>query len=64
MRFALNNKSFDSVKGKIGNTDKSLEISRYNDEFSLYSHEGDTVTEIACFTKEELHTIWVMMTEK
>lgn len=64
MKFALNNNNFDSVMGKVASTAKSLELTRYEEEFTLYSHEGDIITEVACFTKEDLHTLWVMLSER
>jgi len=63
MKFGIN-KDFDSSSGRIGKTDKRLELVRFEDEYTLLEHIGDGVGEIYTFTKEELRTLWVMMSAK
>lgn len=60
-RFALN-KDFDSIKGGVRGSKKTLELKQFRDEYILLSHVGDYVEEIASFTAEELKTIWTMLT--
>jgi hypothetical protein len=60
MRFGIT-KDFDSSSGRIGKTDKRLELIRFEDEYTLLEHIGDNVGEIYTFTKEELRTLWMMM---
>lgn len=63
MKFGIT-KDFDSSSGRIGKTDKSLELVRFEDEYTLLEHYGDNVGEIYTFTKEELRTLWIMMSAK
>ena len=63
MKFGIG-KDFDSSSGRIGKTDKRLELVRFEDEYTLLEHYGDNVGEICTFTKEELRTLWIMMSAK
>lgn len=63
MKFGIN-KDFDSSMARIGKTNKFFEIVRFEDEFTLLEHIGDNVGEIYTFTKEELRTLWIMMSER
>ncbi len=61
MKFGIT-KDFDSAKGDIGKTGKSLELLKTDkDEYSLVEHDGSIVEAITTLTKEELHTLWRMM---
>ncbi len=60
MKFGIN-KDFDSSMARIGKSDKHFEIVRFEDEYTLLEHHGDSVGEIYTFTKEELRTLWAMM---
>lgn len=63
MRFGIT-KDFDSSSGRIGKTDKRLELIRFEDEYTLLEHIGDNVGEIYTFTKEELRTLWMMLSSQ
>lgn len=60
MKFGIG-KDFDSSMARIGKTDKRFELVRFEDEYTLLEHYGDNVGEIYTFTKEELRTLWAMM---
>jgi len=63
MKFLLNDKDFDSFKADIPNTGKTFEILKLDkDEYCLLEHIGDSVGEIATFTKKELLVLWNMLT--
>lgn len=63
MKFGIN-KDFDSSSGFVGKTGKRLELIRFEDEYTLLEHIGDTVSEITTFNREELRTLWTMMSVK
>jgi hypothetical protein len=64
MRFGIT-KDFDSSKGDVGKTGKSLELLKTDkDEYSLLEHHGDNVEGLVTLTKEELHTLWRMMSAR
>ena len=64
MKFGIT-KDFDSAKGDIGKTGKTLELLKTDkDEYSLLEHDRDTVEGLVTLTKEELHTLWRMMSVK
>jgi hypothetical protein len=58
-------KDFDSAKGDIGKTGRTLELLKTDkDEYSLMEHHGDNVEGLTTFTYEELKTLWRMITVK
>jgi hypothetical protein len=60
-KFALN-KDFESIRVNIPKAAKSFEINKIGkDEYALLEHAGDSVGEIYTFTKEELRSIWIML---
>ena len=62
-KFALNDKDFDTVKAGIPKSEKVFELLKLDkDEYCLFEHIGDSVGEIATFTKTELWVIWQMLT--
>ena len=64
MRFVLN-KKIDSIRSTVptGKGRQAFEITETDrDQYTLYEHIGDAVWEIHTFTKEELRTIWIMLT--
>lgn len=64
MKFALT-KDFESSNGKVQKSDKSLELIKLTkDEYLLLEHIGDLVSEIATLSKEELRTLWIILTTK
>ena len=64
MKFGIT-KDFDSAKGDIGKTGKTLELLKTDkDEYSLLEHDRDTVEGLVTLTKEELKTLWKMMSVK
>ena len=64
MKFGIT-KDFDSAKGDIGKTGKTLELLKTDkDEYSLLEHDKDTVEGLVTLTKEELKTLWKMMSVK
>lgn len=64
-KFAPSEKSFYSCRNRVaGGKGKELELTALNDNrYSLTSHRGDYVEEIAEFTYEELKTLWMMLTK-
>lgn len=65
MRFALNNKDIDSIKGGVLKSNKTLEIIKFSDdEYILLEHVGDSVGEIASFTYQEMKTLWMMLSSQ
>ena len=61
MKFGIT-KDFDSAKGEIGESGKTLELLKTDkNEYSLLEHDRDTVEGLVTLTKEELHTLWRMM---
>ena len=65
MRFALNNKDFDSAHTGTLKSGKSLELTKTGkDEYLLLEHIGDNVGEIYTFTKQELLALWAILTEE
>ena len=64
-RFVLSDKDFESCKMKIGKSEKCLELFKHTkDEYVILEHRGDSVYERGDYTKEELKTIWLMLTTK
>ena len=64
MRFGIT-KDFDSAKGDIGKTGKTLELLKSDkDEYLLLEHDRGTVEGLVTLTKEELKTLWKMMSVK
>jgi len=62
-KFLLSDKDFESVKSQIGNTGRRLEIRKINNGcYSIFEYVGDSVFERDSFTKEEMRTIWQMLT--
>jgi len=63
-KFALD-RNFESIRSNVPGAKNSLELSRFGkDEYNLFVHLGDTVTELGTFTKSELRTIWEMLTAR
>ena len=63
MKFALSDKDFESCRAQVAKSEQYLEILKLtNDEYMIFDHRGDSVTERGDFTKEELKTIWRMLT--
>jgi hypothetical protein len=62
--FALNKRTA-SIESPVTKSKKTIEImSQGGDEYVLLRHDGDNVYELADLTKEELRTIWRMLTVK
>jgi hypothetical protein len=62
-KFLLSDRDFESVKSRVGNTKTTLEINKIGkDEYAIFEHIGDSVFERDTFTKEEMKTIWQMLT--
>jgi len=62
-KFSLHDRDFDSVKAEIPKSKKVFEIIKLDkDEYCLLEHIGDSVGEIATFTKTELLVLWQMLT--
>lgn len=65
MKFALNDKDIDSIKGGVLKSKKTLEIIKFDDdEYILLEHDGDSVGEIASFTYQEMKTLWMMLSSQ
>ena len=61
-KFAID-KNFDSIRSGLLKSKKNFELTQFgDDEYTLLEHMGDSVGEIATFTKEELKTLWIMLT--
>ena len=61
--FLLHDKNFESTKADIPGTNRVYELLNMGkDEYCLLEHEGDSVGEIASFTKKELFVLWKMLT--
>lgn len=61
-KFALD-KNFESINGSVPKTAKRFELVNFDKEtWTLYLHDNDSVEEIATLTKEELRTLWIMLT--
>jgi len=57
-----NNKDFESVKAKVPLTQVTLELRKIDKTYySIFYHADDIVTECGTFTKQELKTVWKMM---
>lgn len=64
-KFALSGKrKYDTITGKIPKSKKTLELVDFEGRFILRERENDDVNEIWEFTKEELVTLWTMLTER
>jgi hypothetical protein len=64
MKFGIT-KDFDNSSGQVGKTAKRLELLKTDkDEYSLMEHNGNIVEGLTTFTKEELKTLWKMMSIK
>ena len=65
MRFAFDNPDMDFAKAKVPYSDVIFEIIKTEkDAYSIFTLAGDTANEVATFTKEELKTLWKMLSEK
>jgi hypothetical protein len=61
-KFALT-KDFDSAKAPVKGTDSMIELVKLDSEnYAFFGHNGDNVAEIGCYNKEELRTIWQLLT--
>ena len=62
-KFLLSDKDFESVKSHIGASTSTLEIRKINGGYyAIFEHVGDSVFERDTFTKEEMRTLWQMLT--
>jgi hypothetical protein len=65
IKFALDNKDFDSCRADVPKTKITLEIMKTDkDDYTIFIHEGDFVAEMGVYTKSELKIIWEMLTTK
>jgi hypothetical protein len=56
-------KDFFSAKAQVKDSKVVMEISKLDDEsYGVFAHNGDSVAECGCFTKEELRSIWQILT--
>ena len=61
MKFEITD-DFGSAKTTIGKTGNSLEVKRLDaDEFVVLLHTGDCPYELGIYTKEELSTLWKIL---
>lgn len=62
-KFLLSDKDFESIKSSCGTSGKTLELRKVGDNvYSIFEHIGNHVFERDSFTKEEMKTIWQMLT--
>ena len=62
-KFLLSDRDFESVKARIGNTDRTLEIRKLDKkDYVVLEYIGDCVFESGVYTKEILETLWQMLT--
>jgi len=66
MRFILNEKDFESIKSNIPGTQYWIEITKISEvDYSVFIHRANgSVYENGTYTKEELKTIWKMLSVK
>lgn len=61
-RFTLDDKDFDSCKADVPKTGTTLEIMKTGtDEYTVFTHQGDHVTELGVYTKQEMKILWRML---
>ena len=62
-KFLLSDRDFESIKANVKNSNISVEIRKIdNDAYAIFEHVGNSVFERDTFTKEEMRTIWQMLT--
>ena len=62
-KFLLSDRDFESVKARIGSSTNTLEIRKINGGYyAIFEHVGNSVFERDTFTKEEMRTLWQMLT--
>ena len=55
-------KDFSSFQAKVPGSEITFEIVNLDDtNYAIFAHQGDSVDECGCFTKNELRTIWTML---
>ena len=62
-KFLLSDRDFESIKARIGSSTNTLEIRKINGGYyAIFEHVGNSVFERDTFTKEEMRTLWQMLT--
>jgi len=62
-KFLLSDKDFESIKARVGKTDRMLEIRKINkNDYCILEYLDNHVFEMGVYTKKEFETIWQMLT--